>query len=255
MSEIQLPKKFSIRDLLKRGWNIVSQNLGKILLLELLFLLLFGLGYLLINFLFPPVNSTNVYILFLNSFFQQALITLFSLGATTLALKFSNFEDVKISDFFSKLKSLPNLFFATLLVGFSILPALVVFLVPTLALLVNYHPFENTLVDLGLVLGFTLFILSVLFLATRFSLFSYFIIDQKAGIIESIKKSWTTVRGASWKVLAFIIVCALLNILGALFLGFGVLLTYPVTAIAFALLYRTLWTQSNVTVLADERKE
>lgn len=225
MTEIQLAKKFSIRDLLKRAWHITSHNLGKILLLELLFLFMFAIGTLLIYWLFPSDETASPLSQLLNLFFSQAWGTLLLLGITNLALKFSNFEQVKISDFFSNFNAFPTLFFASILVGLAIL------------------------------LGFLLLIIPAFFVLARLHLYNYMSVDQKAGIIESLKKSWNTVKGATWKVLGFFFVCALLNILGILFLGFGLLLTYPVTAIASALLYRTLWTQSNLTVLADETKE
>lgn len=222
MVEIQLPKKFSIRDLYKRAWRITSANLGKIILYQLLGVAVFFALAFLIYLIFPTGEKASVGSQLGNSLLNHLVGIAFAIGATHLALKFSNYEPVQLSDFFTK----QNLFITFLLAAF--------------------------LGGLAVFLGLIAFIIPGIFIAVRFSLYNYFIVDKNEGITESLTRSWNTVKGASWKVLGFFLLNILINMLGALLLGVGLLFTYPITKIATALLYRTLKNQTDITILADE---
>lgn len=221
-TEIRLQKKFKIAELFREAWKITSNHLGKLILFLILFILVVTAAYLLIQTFLPVTDNSPWYTVLSNAFFQQVVNALAALGITNVFLKFSNYEPVKVADLFNKFKLLPTYFFSSLIGG------------------------------LAVVLGLVLLIIPGIIVALRFSLFSYFIIDKNAGIFEALEESWDTVKGVTGKLLVFFLACILVNFLGLLCLGIGLFVTIPLTGIATALLYRTLWTQTNMTVLADE---
>lgn len=89
-------------------------------------------------------------------------------------------------------------------------------------------------------LGVVVLIVPGIIVFLTFCLFSYLIIDKGVGVMESLKMSAAATKGNKWNLLGFFVVAGLLNIGGALLLGVGLLVTIPVTTLAFASVYRTL---------------
>lgn len=77
------------------------------------------------------------------------------------------------------------------------------------------------------------------YIALRYSMSRFEVLDG-ACIVESLRKSTVITRGVKWKLLGFMIVAILLNILGALLLLVGLLVTIPVTMLAMAHVYTKL---------------
>jgi uncharacterized membrane protein len=88
--------------------------------------------------------------------------------------------------------------------------------------------------------GLILFVIPGIFWAARFSLALIVVIDTKMGPIKSMKESYAITKGSFWKLLWFWIVVSLINILGLLLAGVGLLLTIPVTTFASIQIYRLL---------------
>jgi uncharacterized membrane protein len=76
--------------------------------------------------------------------------------------------------------------------------------------------------------------------AIKYGFFGYFIIDRKAGAIEALKLSAAMTQGEKGHLFGLDLILALVNLLGAACLGIGVLITYPLTALAQAYVYRKL---------------
>lgn len=66
------------------------------------------------------------------------------------------------------------------------------------------------------------------------------IVDKKITVKEAIAKSGDITRGKKSWLLGFIIILGLINVVGFLALGFGLLLTIPLTSIAHMWVYRQL---------------
>jgi uncharacterized membrane protein len=84
-----------------------------------------------------------------------------------------------------------------------------------------------------------------IYFAIRFYLFIYFIVDKKAGIIESLKRSWEITKGQAWNLFLFNLVLLAINLLGAICLLIGLLVTIPISELATAFVYRKLLSQSQ----------
>jgi hypothetical protein len=92
------------------------------------------------------------------------------------------------------------------------------------------------------------YVLAAIYFGVRFSFFRYFILEnEKLGPIEALKKSWNMTDGRFWKLAGYSAVLILLNMLGLLAFGLGLILTLPMSAIAVTLIYKK-WTHSHSPV-------
>jgi len=92
----------------------------------------------------------------------------------------------------------------------------------------------------GLAIGIPLlFVLGAIFWLT-FMFAGFFVIDREVGPIEAMKESYRITRGHRWSLLGLLLVLLLINLLGALALIVGLLVSAPVLLLAFAHAYRVL---------------
>jgi len=90
------------------------------------------------------------------------------------------------------------------------------------------------------ILGFILLIVPGIYFAIRLTYVIYFLVDQKSGPIEAVKKSWKLTKGHFFSILGLYLVLVLVNLFGLLLLFLGLLITIPVTYIANAYTYKKL---------------
>lgn len=103
------------------------------------------------------------------------------------------------------------------------------------------------------VLGLILLIVPGIYLALKYQFFAYLIVDKSLGVIEALKKSAEMTRGIKWKLLGFSFAVGGLNLLGALALGVGLLVTAPVSIMAYVSVYRALLNSSLSAELSSEK--
>ncbi|HVV38932.1 MAG TPA: hypothetical protein VHD31_01245 [Candidatus Paceibacterota bacterium] len=111
-------------------------------------------------------------------------------------------------------------------------------IIPPLKLSWNYI-LATMLAALITAVGLILLIIPGIYFALRFSMVR-FVILEGGGVMASLEKSGTLTQGIKWKLLGFFVVIALLNILGAILFMVGLLITIPVTMIAYAHVYQKL---------------
>jgi predicted Zn finger-like uncharacterized protein len=70
--------------------------------------------------------------------------------------------------------------------------------------------------------------------------YGFVIVDEKAGAVEALKKSYAAARGHLGRIFLFSGLVILFNFCGLLLCGMGLLITVPVSFIAWAYLYRSL---------------
>ena len=115
----------------------------------------------------------------------------------------------------------------------------------SLSLLWHPHPFwkyfaATIVVWIGIILGLILLIVPGIIFALMFMFATIIVIDRERGPIEAMKESMRITRGHKWPLLGFALVLVLLNVLGLLALGVGLLVSIPVSLLAFVHAYRTL---------------
>jgi hypothetical protein len=92
--------------------------------------------------------------------------------------------------------------------------------------------------------GFILLIVPSVIWGIKFQFFGYFIVEQKCGPIEALKKSAAITKHVKWKLLLFGIVLYLINILGFIALIIGIFAAVPTTLVAYTYVYRRLLSQT-----------
>jgi membrane-anchored glycerophosphoryl diester phosphodiesterase (GDPDase) len=89
--------------------------------------------------------------------------------------------------------------------------------------------------------GFILLIIPGFYVAVRLWFTNMTLVDKKEGIEASIRYSWDLVKGGVfWTVFLTMITCGVLMLVGVILFGVGVLVTYPLTLLIMAKLYRDL---------------
>lgn len=103
---------------------------------------------------------------------------------------------------------------------------------------------------LGIVIGvgFLLLIIPGIYLALTYGMASVVTIDEKLGPIASIKRSASLTQGNKMFIFVFGLAAAVINLVGALFLVVGLLVTIPLTGLAGLLLYEGLRTGSKTSL-------
>ncbi len=165
-------------------------------------------------------------IIFFGSFAIVAILTMliigmgFALGFTKLILNIYDKKQLSVRTIFSQFRRVPTLFAASFLYG----------------LLVAF--------------GMLLLILPGIYLLICFSLLNFFIVDQNAGIIDSLRLSYRATKGAFWDVFLVLlfswVISFIFSGIGRLY-PFVLLITIPLNVIlflianlSFAYLYRKL---------------
>lgn len=96
------------------------------------------------------------------------------------------------------------------------------------------------LVGISVFVGFVLLIVPgvIAMLVLLFTL--YIVIDKELGPIEAMKKSAQITKGHRWELLLLVLLAVVINIVGAVALFVGLIVSIPVTALAIVHAYRTL---------------
>ncbi len=117
------------------------------------------------------------------------------------------------------------------------------------------HPFwkyigASILVGIIVVIGFILLIVPGIIWALRYMFAPYLVMDRKLKPFEALKESARITNGHKWQLLGLIGLIVLINILGALCLLVGLLVSGPVSALAVGRAYRTLSAQAGTPAAA-----
>lgn len=94
-------------------------------------------------------------------------------------------------------------------------------------------------------IGTVFFIIPGIIFSLALSLSGYLVLDKKLKPIEAIKESWRITKGSRMQLFIFGVAAGLVNTLGFLALGIGLLWTIPTVLIAYALIYRKISNTSS----------
>lgn len=119
----------------------------------------------------------------------------------------------------------------------------------------NWRMFGNYVVGTVLysliaLAGFILLIVPGVIWSIKYHYYAYLIVEKNMKPIEALKESGRITMGNKWKILGFFFVIGLMNFVGVLALGIGLLVTLPVTLIASVYVYKQL-SCTPAAVVAD----
>lgn len=158
--------------------------------------------------LHAPENPTTQSQIF--SFFITLLQLFLSLGFTKIMLLLIQNEFVEVADMFNNFNVFLSYFVASFLYGIAVS------------------------------LGTLLLILPGIFIAIRFQFYPYFIIEEGVSSFTALQKSYFLSQNLTLELFLLGIVVIALNIAGILFLGIGIIFTYPLTSMATAVVFKSL---------------
>lgn len=104
-----------------------------------------------------------------------------------------------------------------------------------------------TLAGLITFLGFILFIVPGIYLVVSYSFLYPFMVNAKFEYWEAMEASRKLITKNFWDILGFILALILLNILGILLFGIGVLITLPVTYLSIYSAFKNILPESEST--------
>lgn len=194
----------SLTEALQQGWRATSHYLGFYITLVLL-IVLFNLIPSVVDSIF---TDTGWFSPVLRGVFI-ILIALVSLGMVRTTLQSVD----------SKEPSLPELFKAHLF-GRYLLTSILYLLV--------------------FVGGLVLFIAPGIYWGLRYQFATYLVAEDRYTVAEAFDESARMVEGHEWDLFAYWLVMFLLNLLGLLFFGIGVVITLPITLVGYSYIYKQL---------------
>ncbi len=211
---------FSSGEAIGVGWRTFKANIWLMISAFLLFMVMDkGLGVL-VNGLGVLVKLSDSASLFTHAALYLVAVVLGivgyvlgrfgQLGFTHLALRVVDGEEATIGDLFSQGRLLVRAVLATIVYA-------------------------------GIVIGgFLLLIVPGVIWGIKFQYYIYAIVDEDAGVMESLKRSSALTRGEKLNLFWYGLLCGLVTLLGTLALGVGVLAAAPTIALASAYVYRRL---------------
>jgi len=194
---------FSIKDALRFGWEKTRAH-SRVLFLVLITLFALQVG----NSITTKVLE-NTWEGFFASLLFAIVGAVLGVGLTRIALKIAQHHTVSYNDVLPPFKMVWEYVAASFLAG---------------------------LIIFG---GFLLLIIPGIYFALRYMFVRFAVLDG-GGIMGSLRISATMTLGIKWKLLGFSLVLIGVNILGMLALGIGLLISIPVTLIAYAHVYEIL---------------
>lgn len=240
-------KTFSIREALSFGWNTFKREWK---LLVPLFVLL-GIFQIVTSYLGDtvkgPLGPSGGFV----SLFAAIMGMFFGAGMLHISLKLYKGEKAHIQEIVSSGKDAWRYFLGSLLFALmgliAFLPA--VFAVGSIIFAgVMRMGSSSILPTLGIlsIIGLLLSFVLIFWLSAALGFWGLALFDHDLKVVESFKHSRKITKGSRLKLIGFFIVAALINILGFLTLGFGLLITIPLTMLAQVWVYKQLDSKTPV---------
>ena len=190
------------------------------------------------------------------------------LGLIKILLLINKNQPITISTLFSSFNLIFKSFNASILFSFIIflviLPGLLIILISCeidgfflslfnlidLSAPIPTITFDSKLFDIQIhneplfILGVLVFIINIIWAAIRLQFYQYFIVDEECGAFQSLKRSFIMTDNKMNILVQFILSILLINFLGLLCFGVGILFTVPFSLLAMTKLYLSLKRQA-----------
>lgn len=98
----------------------------------------------------------------------------------------------------------------------------------------------SLLYGLIMLAGIILLVVPAFVWALKYSQFAYFIVDKDMGPMDALHQSGVVTKGAKWRLFGLGLSLMLINLAGALVFLVGLLVTVPMTMLAYVYVYRKL---------------
>lgn len=122
----------------------------------------------------------------------------------------------------------------------------------------NFRPFlsyfvASFLYGIATFVGLLLLVIPGIFIAIRFQFYPYFILEENVSSFTALQKSFYLSQNLTLELFLLGAVVIILNLVGILLFGVGIVLTYPLTTMATAIVYKSL-TEERDSIPSDSYK-
>ena len=112
-------------------------------------------------------------------------------------------------------------------------------------LYMQYPKFLNYLIasilyGLMVVIGLVLLVIPGIYLAVKYQMYSYLIVDKNLGPIEALKESAVITKGNMWNLFLFILTSIVVVVIGVILFLVGLLVAVPIVMVAGGYVYTKL---------------
>ena len=116
---------------------------------------------------------------------------------------------------------------------------------PTIIELFHLHLFARYVLVSVLYLamfvgGLVLFIVPGIYWGLKYQFATYLVIDERMSIVKAFEESAKMVKTHEWDLFAYWLLMFMLNFMGLLFFGIGLVITMPVTIVGYSYIYKQL---------------
>lgn len=235
---------FSIQESLREGWDKTREHFGFFLLALAVFIGVI-LGVAALQALLKVFGLGGSALGFVGNLVVSPLL---GLGYHRAVLNAADGGKPRVADLFSQGPLLLN-WWGVVLIWFGLLLALVAPLLLLAVVVAGISLFQlgpDTLQHPGILVALPLaFIAIMLLLLVRFGFVIWTLVDKGVGPVECFKRSAAISRGHGLNLVGFGLSLILLNFLGLLCLGLGLIVTIMISYNAMAHVYRQLDTQAT----------
>lgn len=222
--------EFVIGESIGFGWNTVKQSMGFFILLTLASFVIEMIPSALRSMIGGDSMLVGL-IFWIIGMVVQALITM---GYVSICLTYADGGKAGFEKLFSCGNLILNYVLASILVTVGVLVASI------LSIVVYFVVGSYLGSGLLFFVVFFVFMIPGIVLLIRLMFFMYAIVDRGMGPVKSLTASWEMTQGVTMDLVLLFLLCFVINIVGLIPLGLGLLITVPLTSLAYAYVYRKL---------------
>ena len=227
------------RELFIQSWDLFKGNAQ--------FLINIGVLVFLVQMLIPNLldslfNQTSIqYILYRITYLL--VVTGITLGVTAQLIKVTRLMTVEsFADVFNYFHKIIASIMGSILVALAFGVLAVIFIVLFMGVSsLSLESIENIAagdeVSGPLMIGFMGYVIIIAYLSLKTNFFTYFIVDKDMGPIDALRESLTRTTGLEFELFTIYAILALLNLIGALLFGIGLLFTIPFSWLVVSIIY------------------
>ena len=227
------------RELFIQSWDLFKGNAQ--------FLINIGVLVFLVQMLIPNLldslfNQTSIqYILYRITYLL--IVTGITLGVTAQLIKVTRLMTVEsFADVFNYFHKIIASIMGSILVALAFGVLAVIFIVLFMGVSsLSLESIENLAagdeVSGPLMIGFMGYVIIIAYLSLKTNFFTYFIVDKDMGPIDALSESLTRTTGLEFELFTIYAILALLNLIGALLFGIGLLFTIPFSWLVVSIIY------------------
>ena len=222
---------FSYTAFWKSAWGVFSKNWKQLMPITIIL----GLIFLILSKIqdFAGTGGVEGALAWFSTFIIQIFI---SIGYINIILKSIRGEDFSWKSMYERSDRFFYYVGATIIVAIffciSLTPAIILFAL------------SSTVIKYGIifsiissVLGFVCVVISLVFVLSRLYFFQFYTVDTDMKVWDIVKTTWKSTKGGQLRIFTLIIMIAMLNILGMIFFGIGLLVTVPITVLILGFTY------------------